>query len=224
MRRLGPMVGLAALLALPTPAGCQLKEDAGTLVIRQHGKEIGVESFRVRPAREGRAVGDSITSSVRYPATRPQVEISVSLERHPSSAFSFQLEYRSPDDSRQVYAGSARSRVTVRQVAKGIESAREFPGGERMVILEDSVFALYLTAAHLATDEGQALTALFPRSGRRVSFTARKIDGSVRAGDLKLQQVRLLGGISGDIYLDQSGRLARVDLPSLGIEASRTRD
>ena len=59
-------------------------------------------------------------------------------------------------------------------MAKGSESGRELPGGPDVVLLDDEVYSLYAPVADLATPAGERLTAIFPRTGKRAAFTARR--------------------------------------------------
>ena len=97
----------------------------------------------------------------------------------------------------------------VRTVARGSESGRELPGGPDVVLLDDEVFSLYATVADLATTAGKRLTAIYPRTGRRAAFTARR-EG--QAGSSR--RVILTGDIAGTLVTDGDGRLERLELPA----------
>ena len=107
-------------------------------------------------------------------------------------------------------------------MGKGGESANEFPGGASVVVLEDSLFAPYLQIAALA-GEKTSMTALYPRSGRRVAFQAERVatHPSNPPDHDAIQQIRLTGGLNGEIQLDAGGRLMRIVRPDIGVEASR---
>jgi hypothetical protein len=98
----------------------------------------------------------------------------------------------------------------VRTVAKGSESGRELPGGPDVVLLDDQVHSLYAAVADQATAEGKRLTAIFPRTGRRAAFTARREGG----GEGGRRRVALTGDITGTLVTDADGRLQRLELPA----------
>ena len=100
----------------------------------------------------------------------------------------------------------------MRTVAKGSESGRELPGGPDVVLLDDGVFSLYHPVAELATPAGRTLTAIFPRSGKRATFTARRESGSAGGAG----RVALSGDITGTLVTDAHGRLERLELPGQG--------
>jgi hypothetical protein len=89
--------------------------------------------------------------------------------------------------------------------------------------MEDSLFAPYLQIAALAGEKATPMTALYPRSGRRLAFQAERVpaDATNPPDHDAIQEIRLTGGLSGEIQLDAGGRLIRIVRPDLGIEASR---
>jgi hypothetical protein len=88
------------------------------------------------------------------------------------------------------------------------------------VLLDDQVFSLYSTVADLATPGGKSLNAVFPRTGRRASFVARRESG----GDGGNTRVTLSGNINGTLITDAQGRLFRLELAETGTVVSRARD
>ena len=77
--------------------------------------------------------------------------------------------------------------------------------------------ALYCAVADLATPAGKRLTAIFPRTGKRASFTARVED----AGQGDRPRVALSGDIVGTMVTDSEGRLRRLELPVLNLVVTR---
>ena len=189
--------------------------DQGTIIVRQGGQEIGRESFRYLPSVSG---ADSLFITARYPDSKPLAILTAGHQRHPTAGVAFQLDFKSPQGVRQVYAATVRGRIAVRSVAPGSESAREYPDGPRVVILDDSLFALFLHPARLAKPSGEQLTAIYPRSGKRLAFTAT---GDPKSGGTRIV---LTGGLSGTIDLDNQGRLMRVEFPAQEVEAIRLTD
>lgn len=196
--------------AAPAPAAAQVS-DTGVFQIRLGDREVGTENFSV--------VADSgvrITSRTTYVGVRPPVELTASLDRPKASGMAFQLERKAGTSSGQVYAIQKRNRITVRRVDRGAEQASELPVEPRMVLLADSVFALYMQLVPLATETGQSVSALFPQGARRVAFTAQRLPrgdtGSV---------IRLTGGVEAEIELGNDGQVQRISLPALRLEAIR---
>ena len=204
----------AALLMMLLPvlqAAAQEPPLETKLVITQAGQEIGREEFVFRPSRARGLPGTTIIAAARYPATGPTTRLAATLERTPDSALAkFQLDVESGGAVTVILAAGSGARLIVRTVAKGSESGRELPGGPDVVLLDDQVFSLYLPVAELATTAGRTLTAIFPRTGKRATLTARRDSGTAGGAG----QVSLSGDITGTLVTDARGRLERLELPA----------
>jgi hypothetical protein len=188
------------------------------LVVTQNGQEIGREEFTFRPTRGRGLPGTTIIAAARYPSISPTTRLAATLERTPDSSLAkFQLDVESAGAVTVILAAGSGARLIVRTVAKGSESGRELPGGPDVVLLDDGVFSLYHPVAELATPAGRTLTAIFPRSGRRATFTARRESGSAGAAG----RVALSGEITGTLVTDAHGRLERLELPAKGTVVTR---
>ena len=205
-----------ALMAVPAASVAQVA-DEGTLIIRSAGRDIGVETFRVTTG----AAGLRITARSSFAGTRPPTELSASLDRAAEGTeLAFQLERRGGGGAGQIYAVQKRNRLTIRRVERGSEQASEVPGGEGLVLLADSIFALYLQFVPLATESGRVLSAIVPQGVRRLQVTAQRQRSSQAGGTL----LRLSGGVEGEVALGNRGEVLRISLPALGLEAVRKRD
>ncbi len=211
----------AALLMLLLPvlqAAAQEPPLETKLTIKQAGQEIGREEFTFRPTRARGLPGSTIIAAARYPATGPTTRLAATLERTPDSALAkFQLDVESNGVVTVILAAGSGARLIVRTVAKGSESGRELPGGPDVVLLDDQVFSLYMPVAELATAAGRTLTAIFPRSGKRATFSARRDSGAPGAAS----QVSLSGDITGTLVTDARGRLERLELPAKNTVVAR---
>jgi hypothetical protein len=182
-----------------------------TLIVRQGGKEIGRENFTLTKGRGRGAPGTTLSATARYPATVPTTRLTAVLERTPEFAIAkFQLDVESPDGTTVILAAGSGARLVVRTVAKGSESGRELPGGPDVVLLDDEVHSLYSAVADLATPAGKRLTAIFPRTGKRASFTARL----ETTGQGETKRIVLTGDLAGTLLTDTEGRLHRLELPA----------
>jgi hypothetical protein len=214
---------IAAALLLLLPAGQAVAQEPleNKLVIQQGGRETGREEFTLRQGRGRGAPGTTLIAVARYPATSPLLKLGATLERTPESALAkFQLDVEGPNGPTVILAAGSGARLIVRTVAKGSEAGRELPGGPDVVLLDEAVFSLYIAVADLATANGRALTAVFPRSSRRASFVARLESGA--EGGAK--RVTLTGDIDGTMVTDAKGRLQRLELADSGIIATRVPD
>ena len=212
---------IAAVLLLLLPAPASAQEPLETkLLVTQEGREIGREEFTLREGRGRGAPGSTLIAVARYPATNPLLKLAATLERTPEFALAkFQLDVEGPNGTTVILAAGSGARLIVRTVAKGSEAGRELPGGPDVVLLDESVYSLYTAVADLATPGGQPLTGLFPRTGQRTSFVARR-DGA-GGGPTR---VTLSGDIKGTLATDSKGRLQRLELPGSGIVVTRAQD
>ncbi|HEY7482410.1 MAG TPA: hypothetical protein VH680_17995 [Gemmatimonadales bacterium] len=181
-----------------------------TLVITEGGKEIGREDFTLVRGRGRGAPGTTLSATARYPATSPTTRLTAQLERTPEFAIAkFQLDVEAASGTTVILAAGSGARLVVRTVAQGSESGRELPGGPDVVLLDDEVLSLYSAVADLATPSGKRLTAIFPRTGKRVALTAR-----LEPGEGGRRHIALTGDVSGTLVTDAEGRPQRLELPA----------
>ena len=214
---------LAALLLVLVPVGEARAQEANEtkLVIEQSGREVGREEFTLSRGRGRGAPGTTLRAGARFPAENPTLRLGVSLERTPEFALAkFQLDVEGPNGPTVILAAGSGARLIIRTVARGSEAGRELPGGPDVVLLDENIYSLYLAIADLATPNGKALTAVFPRAGRRASFTARRESGGAGGAT----RVVLTGDIRGSLSTDAQGRLLRLELLDSATVVSRARD
>ena len=193
---------IAGLMLLQT--GPLLAQASGTLVVRRSGTEIGREQVTLEQGRRRGLNGTTLTVAAKYPAAAPATQLGARLERTPDGQFAlFQLDVERPDGPVTFLAAGAGARIVLKTIAKGSDAAKEMPGGPDIVLLDENAVGLFAAVAELAAPGGTRLTGFYPRSGRRITFSAAK-SGS---------QVTLTGGISGTLTVDGTGRLSRAELP-----------
>lgn len=201
------------LMTQALPAAAQQRLDA-KLLIQQGGREVGREEFALRPNRGRGLPGSTLTASAKYPATTPTTQLSATLERTAEGALAkFQLDVESGGVVTVILAAGSGARLIVRTVGQGSESGRELPGGPDVVLLDEQVYSLYAAVADLATPAGRSLTAVFPRTGKRATFTARRESG----GNGTTSRIALSGDIAGTLVADSQGRVQRLELPGQGL-------
>src|SRR5207245_1870540 len=158
--------GLFALLLLQA-AGAPI--DEGVLVVRVDSLEVAREAFRVSHGRLSRGeAGWTLAATIRYDRARPVIVLAPILEVNGDTLpATLQYDVADPRQPSRILGELGRGRFTVRLLARATERAREFATGPRAVVLDDSVFALYVFAAWQAAAEPAAITAIFPRALRR---------------------------------------------------------
>ena len=208
---------LLLLMTQATPAVGQERPEV-KLHLQQGGRETGREEFSLRTSRARGLPGSTIVAAARYPATNPTTQLTATLERTPEGALAkFQLDVESGGVVTVILAAGTGARLIVRTVGAGSESGRELPGGPDVVLLDDQVYSLYAAVADLATPAGRPLTAVFPRTGKRATFTARKEPGGNGGG----ARVTLTGDIAGTLLTDGQGRVQRLELPGQGLVVAK---
>ena len=213
---------LLALALLQTPVA------EGTFVVRQDTVEVARESFRLNYGRLARGgVGWTLATTIRYDRTRPVVVLApildVTADTLPAT---LQYDVADPRQPMRILGELGRGRFTVRFLARATERAREFPAGGRPVVLDDSVFALYLFAAWRAAAEPGQLTAIVPRGLRREAVEIQDhgpAPTTVNRAPASLRHITLTGGpnLVVHLWLDAAGRLMKVEIPSRRLSVER---
>ena len=207
---------LSLALFFPAPLAAQRIEDT-SWHIHQGRSELGRETFSVLQGRGRGLPGTTLATTADYPARAPDRSITVLLSRTPEGTVSaFQIESVSRRDTPRVLGEVAGSRLTLRTVHGTTESARQLPAGGDLIVLADSVHALFAQVGPLATPEGRALRGLYPLTGRRVSLTATLATG---AGGSDERVVEVSGDVRATVTFDAAGRLLKVALPESRVTA-----
>lgn len=220
-------VGMLLLLGtfpLGQPAMAQGRIlDQGVLRVVVGGTEIAREEFTVTvgSAVAGGA-GLRITATAFYPPRRTKITISPLVELGPDSMPRLvQFEAANGDDER-ILAQIGPRRLTIRRISSRGESAHEYPGAPRTMIVDDSVFALYAVPPGTASGTVRLVS---PRRDVRADYdlTNRGVEETVVAGErMKLLHLVLTRGADvRHLWYDASGRLMKVEIPSRQLYAER---
>ena len=210
---------LLTLLALQAPL------DEGTFLIRQDTAEIGREAFRLTAARGG--AGWTLASTVRYDRSRPIVVLNPILEIGADSLpASLEFSVADPREPLRVLGQLSHGRFTVRLLGRLTERAREFPAPAPVVVLDDSVFVLYLLAAWRAAPNPTSVTAIFPRGGHREVVVVQDLGVEATTVNRAAASLRHVTATAGpervvQLWLDRAGRLLKIEVPSRRLTAER---
>ena len=211
-------IPIALLIVAPTITEAQSIDD-GTFSIRKSGREIGREEFAIQEGRQGAPNGSTVVSRIRFPAVAPGFIQESVVERRPDGSFAnMQINFQTSGGTGRILAETARNVLRIHMASGGSEGIREYPVGENLIGLADSSFALYAAVADLASREGSRISGVYPVSGRRVSFTARR-ESDAGAGT----RIVMAGEITGTMWLDPSGHVVRIEFPGSNLEVVRLR-
>ena len=213
---------LVALVALQGAA------DEGTLVIREDAGEVAREGFRLSTLQVGEhAQHWKLVTNVRYGRGRPVVVLGPALEVGPDSQpVSLEYDVIEPQGPERILGQQGRARFVVRTLGRRTERAREFALSGPMVVLDDSVFALYRFVAWYARPVPRALAAIYPRSGRREALTVQDLGlaaTTLNRDPATLRHVTVTGGAAGDVHLwlAPDGRLVKIEIPARHLSVER---
>ncbi len=216
--------GLFALLLLQA-AGAPL--DEGVFVVRVDSLEVAREAFRVSHGRLSRGeAGWTLATTIRYDRARPVIVLAPILEVNGDTLpATLQYDVADPRQPSRILGELGRGRFTVRLIARATERAREFATGPRAVVLDDSVFALYVFAAWQAAAEPAALTAIFPRALRRETVQIHDLgpaSTTLNHDPAHLRHITVAGEQGTlHLWLDDKGRLMKVEIPGRHLVAER---
>ena len=216
---------LLAVLALTQSAGATL--DEATLVVRVDTQEIARESFRLLNRRASDSTsGWLLAARIRWVASPPVTFAPVLAVGPDTAPGALEYEVAANGVSQRITGQPGVGRYTLRYVAPGIERARELARGDATVILDDSVFAPFLVASWRASPTPTRVTAIYPRTARRLALTVTDLgigETTVNRDPATLRHVLIAGGGEGPIHvwLSAEGRLMKVEVPARALRAER---
>lgn len=211
-----------------TPAGTQtITVDEGGFRLLVDGREVGRETFSIRQRGAGADVVLIAQGRVVIDTGQAGEELTTSLEVAGAGLrpVAYQIEVRGPEP--QNIAG----RMTGRRFSARIRS----PAGERMreylasdgAILADDGIAhhLYFVGRKAGTGDG-SVPLIIPRQGRQITaaVSARGNEAIELAGERRSARRLLVDGADGHerhLWLDENGRVLRVEIPTRRYVAER---
>lgn len=211
-------------LSRPQPATrVWAADDEGSFDIMRNGELVGRERFTIRQAAlRGARSGLRVVTRAQYPPDTPGRTLSLAAEFQPDSLISI-ARYELGGGSERVLVRFTRGRITVRIGRRGWESTREYPGGPRPVLVDDSLFATLAVPPGL--DPG-LVTLFSPRDGRKspASLVVAGPEPTSVGGRRRILNRLTLrtAAESRHLWFDDDGRLIKVDAPALGVTAVRT--
>lgn len=210
--------GLALCLGAGSLAAQGRIIDEGTFVITRPGAPSATESFRIR------VDNGVVTATAQLNAGAKRVNSAMTTDSL-GTPMDYRLDIRENGASTMSISAIGRSgRLTARsQLPHGDESTREYPvtTGGSFILEDDLVHQTYfvllakrptLQAINLRTSRGTPVSvrALGPEpitiAGRQVTATHYSMQN---------------GGRQREFWVDSAGRVLRVDIPSIGLKATR---
>ena len=191
--------------------------DRGTLMILRNGDTLGLENFTVTAT----AGGYEVTSTAFYPATRPAITLQGTLRVDPDSFPTIASLEAIRGENRRVMATFDPRRMTFRRLSAQGESAREYPGSPRVLVVFDSLLAFHAIPPKMG--EGEVMVVGPATDYRRRFRLADRGEEDTRLDGARVRLRHLTLTADSDVrhlwYHD--GRLQRIDLPDLRLVAVR---
>ncbi len=215
----------AMVCALVSPGTAQRELDRGTLLISHGGRLVGQEDFVLRRGRgSGAPDGFSVSSTALYPPDYPERRLVAVIEFGADAEPAASRHEVLDGERRRVLLRLDPRRLTVRNISPTGESAREYPGAARYVLLDDSLFA-YHAVLRSAPAGAAEVVWLDGRRGGRVSVTDDGFETVDLAGTpLRLRRLTLTtSGETRQVWYDDAGRLMKVTIPRRRVSVERAR-
>ena len=226
LRLTGALLAAGSLL-LARPAAAQLgASDAGVFEIRVGGRQVGTEEFRIQQSGGGGAAEITATGRVRLVLPTGTLDLAPTLRTTGLQANPVSYEVSVGGTSPRRIVGSVGERRFSSRIATPTgEQLREFPATEGAPILDDGIAHHYYFVAR-RTHQGR-IPVIIPRNNRQVMATVRDLgEDNVTIGDetapLYHLEVQPDGGEVRHVWVDDLGRVIRVEIPSTGYVALRT--
>jgi hypothetical protein len=224
------LLALAGLTVQPVAAAPQGRLlDKAVFVISRGSAEIGREELSVhqgRPSESGGGfvgTGYSVSTAAYYPAHRSYATaasvVQFDSDSQPSSA-RMDLEGSGQPN---VFVDFTARRITVRTRTSAGESASQFPRSPRLLVVDDSLLAVF---AVLPGQAPGAVTLFYPRTGRRHQAPLEDLGTEAtlfEGGERQLRHWTLGSGeLLRHLWYDSLGRLMKIEMPSERLTAIRS--
>ena len=228
--RILPLAALAALPAQPLAAVPQGRLiDQAIFVITRGSVEIGREELSIhqgRPSETGGGyvgTGYSVSTTAYYPSNRSYATaasvVQCDSDSQPSSAW---MEFEGSGQP-SVFVDLTGRRITVRTRTSAGESASQYPRSARLLVVDDSLLAVFATLPGKAPGE---VTLFYPRTGRRRQARLADLGTETTLFEGNERQLRHWTLGSGDflrhLWYDSLGRLMKIEMPSTHLTATRS--
>lgn len=219
------LLGLAAVALITSPAAAQTVQlDEGTFRILVNGREVGTETFSLR--QNGTGADAVVIAQGRVVLDSNETTANVQLAGAGLRLVAYDVEL-SGADARRIRASVSRGRASSRTLSAAGETMKEYLVSDGAVLLDDGVAHHYYMIGQRAAAGATSTPILIPRESRQVQATLTQAgpesvqvgSGTVRARKVVVQPA---GGDARTVWLDDQGRVLRVEIPARGYVAVRT--
>ncbi|HEX6940718.1 MAG TPA: hypothetical protein VF158_14980 [Longimicrobiales bacterium] len=228
-RRLPHPILALVLLAAPTSLDAQtttLDEGAFRLILA--GREVGTESFTIRQSGTGDdaviiAQGTVVLDTADAPEELRAVLRVEGASFRPSA---YEVTVRGPDPQ-VIAARVVGGRFSARIVSDAGEQMREYLASEGAIVVDAGVMHHHYFLARRVASGAARIPIIIPRRNRQVSGLVEDHGAeSVRIGGRNVSARRLSVALAGaperQVWVDERGRVLRIEIPANRFEAVRS--
>lgn len=226
--RLAPALPLFLLVAAPPARAQTITLDEGGFRLFLAGREAGTETFSIRRNGTGDDAVIVAQSRTRLETASGEEEITASLEAKGPAlrpvAYQLTIQGAQP---RRIAGRIAGGRVTARIITGEGEMMREYLAADGAVLLDEGVaHQHYFLARRLDGAAAPRIPVLLPRDSRQAmaKVTASEpetIQVAGRAVSARRLVVEPAGAAARRIWVDDQGRVLRVEVPACSFTAER---
>ncbi len=203
------------------------KIDDGTFRLLVGGREVGRETFSIRRAGQGDAAVTIAQGRVvrSDPGAAGEVTSNLQVNGPALRPSSYQLEVRG-DERERITGRVTGGRFSARITSSAGEMMREYLAGEGAVVVDDGIAHHHYFLGGRGAAGDYRVPVIVPRRSRQISANVRNVGSSrVQAGGGTVDAVHLVvefsEGPTRHVYMDDEGRLLRVEIPDLDFAAVR---
>lgn len=218
---------LAPLLATSTAAAAQTTLDEGTFRHLVDGREVATETFSIKETGAGAEAVVIATGRVLFREGSRQEMTSVLQVAGPVRRPTGYDLTVAGDSAQRIRAQVTGTRFSARIVRASGERAREYLVSEGAVVAEIDVAHHQYFVASRVLGNARRIPLIVPLEGRQVFATASLGEAeSIRVADTTITARRITvsveGGSERRIWIDDAGRVLRVEVPARSFVAERT--
>lgn len=222
---LSPFLGLVALLAPAIGAaplhGQNVTLDEGRFALFQSGREVGTETFTIHRVGMGNDARILASGTISFDG----VEMRPALETRPDFVLTRYQNEMTGSRAAELSVVLNGNRYVSRMSAPEGDVQREYRAAPRTAVLENHVSHHYYFLARFADEAATPILALVPAEGEQARLEVVSSESEpFRLGDEQFQARHLRlqgGGVIRDVWIDDQGRVLRVELPGLDFRAER---
>lgn len=221
-----PVVALGSLAAVGR--GQTVTLDEGSYRILVNGKEVGTETFSIRQNGEGADAVIIAHGRVVLDSAGKEQDVSASLQLAGGTLRPMLYDLRQEGGRAERIAGRIMGgRFSARIMSAAGESMREYLVSQGAVIADDGIAHQYYFLARRVGNQSGRVPLVIPRENRQV-FAQVEVKApaplSVAGQEMSARQlvVTPAGGVVREVWVDDAGRVLRLEIPSRNLVFERT--